>query len=254
MPNVDSNSTSRLRAVLWGPVLSGILWGILAGLTGCVGSTRPDVPATLVFVLPNGWNVNSATYVVWSSNQLPIVEGTEDLSAPNAELSLSLLVPPGNGDVLQVTATTSSGTSCRGTSPPFDVVSGLPTQVSLVLSCALPSPDADNCPTVDVQPPTPPQASAPAGRISVAATASDTDPGDVVSFSWTASAGTFGDPTAPSTYYLCTTAGAQTLVLDVDDHHVPTSCAETFLLPITCLPGGSDAGTCTDGCAPPADP
>jgi hypothetical protein len=254
MPNADSNSTSRLRSVLCGSVLWGILWGILAGLTGCTAGSRPDVPATLVFVLPNGWNVNSATYVVWSSDQLPIVEGTEDLSAPNAALSLSLLVPPGNGDVLELTAMTSSGTSCRGTSPPFDVMSGLPTQVSLVLSCPLPSPHADNCPTVDVQPPTPPQANAPAGRISLTAAASDADPGDVVSFSWTASAGTFGDATAPSTYYVCTTAGAQTLVLDVDDHHVPTSCAETFLLPITCLAGGSDAGTCTDGCAPPTDP
>jgi hypothetical protein len=248
-PNADSNFTGRWRAALRGSVL----WGILAGLVGCSGSpTRPDVTANLAFVLPNGWNVTSATYVVWSSDRVSIVEGSEDLDDPGASLSLSLLIPPGNGDVLQLTASTSDGTSCSGTSAPFDVVSGLPTQVSLVLSCLLPSPTVDSCPTVDVRSPTPPLANAPSGRINVAATASDADPGDLVSFSWAASAGTFGDPTAASTYYVCTTPGAETLVLEIDDHHVPTSCTETFLLPVTCLADVSDAGTCTDGCAPPA--
>ena len=223
----------------------------MAGLVGCTGSVRPDVKATVAFVLPNGWNVTSATYVVLSSGQLPLLEGTEQLSDPNATLSLSLLVPAGDGDVLQLTLTTSNGKSCSGTSVPFNVVSGVPTSLSLVLSCLPASPPADSCPAVDVQLPTPAEANAPASQFNVGATASDADPGDVLSFTWAASAGTFGDPSAPSTSYTCTATGAQTLVLNVDDHHVPTSCTETFLLLVTC-PADSDAGACTDGCGPPS--
>jgi hypothetical protein len=244
-PNADSNCKSRRRSV------PGIILA-LAGLLGCAGSTGPDATATVAFVLPNGWNVISASYVVLSSDRLPVLAGTENLSAPSAALSLSLRMPAGNADVLEMTVMTSNGESCSGTSQPFNVLPGLPTSVSLVLSCLPASPPADSCPTVDVQSPTPVEANAPAGRISVGATASDADPGDALSFTWAASAGTFGDPAAQSTYYICTTAGVQTLVLIVDDHHVPTSCTETFLLPVTCLADSGDAGTCTGACGPPA--
>jgi len=182
------------------------------------------------------------TYVVRSSDQRSVIEGTDQLSNPTAALSLNLLVPAGSGDVLELTVMTSSGTSCSGTSVPFNVVPGVATNVSLVLSCLPVSPPADSCPTVDVQLPTPAEATTPSGRITVAAVASDTDPGDLLTFTWAASAGTFGDPTLSSTYYLCATAGTETLVLNVDDHHVPTSCTETFLLSVTCLANPGDAG------------
>ena len=220
---------------------------------GC-GSVRPDVTTTVAFTLPNGWNVTSASYVVWSADEAVVLQGTENLEGTSAALSVSLLVPAGTGDVLELTVMTSNGKSCRGTSQPFNVRPGAPTSVSLVLSCLPASSPADSCPTVNVQLPTPATASAPSGRFSVGAAASDVDPGDALSFTWAASAGTFGDPAASSTYYVCTTAGTQTLVLNVDDHHVPTSCTETFLLPVTCLADSGDAGTCADACGSPASP
>lgn len=208
----------------------------------------------MAFALPNGWNVTSATYVVWSPARIPVLEGIEDLGHSQAAFSLSLLVPPGEGDVLQLTVTTDEGISCSGISPPFNVSSGEQTEVSLVLSCLVSPQGADTCPTVDVQLPAPASAEAPAGRIAVAATGSDPDPGDVLSFSWVASGGAFGAPGSPSTYYVCSSAGAQTLVLTVDDNHAPRSCSETFLLPVTCLAaaGNGDAGACGDACAPAA--
>jgi hypothetical protein len=228
--------------------------GVAACLLGCTGSVRPDVTATFALVLPNGWNVTSATYVVWSSVHVPVVQGTENLGGTSAGLSVSLLVPAGDGDVLQLTLMTSNGKSCSGSSQPFNVRPGAPTSVTLVLSCLPASPPADSCPTVDVQLPMPAAANGPPGQFNVVATASDEDPADAVSFTWAASAGTFGDPAAPSTYYFCTTAGTQTLVLNVDDHHVPTSCTETFLLPVSCPAGSGDAGMCADACGPPAGP
>ena len=110
----------------------------------------------------------------------------------------------------------------------------------------------DSCPTINVPLPTPAAANALSGRFSVGATASDPDRGDALAFTWAASAGTFDDPAAPSTSYTCTTAGTQTLMLNVDDHHVPTSCTETFLLSVTCPADSGDAGTCADACGPPA--
>jgi len=210
------------------------------------------VTATVDFALPNGWNVTSASYVVWSSDHVVVIQGTENLSGTNAALSVSLLVPSGNGDVLDLTVMTSNGKSCSGTSPPFNVRPGAPTGITLVLSCLPANPAADSCPTVDVQPPVPADGNASSGRFSVGATASDPDPGDTLSFTWAASSGTFGDPAAASTLYTCTTTGAQTQVLNVDDHHVPTSCTETFLLPVTCVAPPADAGVCTDGCVTPA--
>lgn len=250
-PNADSNCTSWLRSAVKGRFVATLV----AGLAGCTGSVRPDdVTATVAFALPNGWNVISASYVVWSSEQIAVLQGTENLSGTSAALSLSLLVPAGDGDVLQLTVMTSNGKSCSGTSQPFNIRPGAPTSVTLVLSCLPASSPADSCPTVNVQLPTPAATSAPSGRVSVGATASDADPGDALSFTWAASAGTFGDPAASSTYYVCTTAGTQTLVLNVDDHHVPASCTETFLLPVTCLADSSDAGICADACGPPASP
>jgi hypothetical protein len=236
-------NTNSLRVVR--RLLLFFVWA--TALVGCTGSGSPGVPTTLELVLPNGLNATSATYIVWSSGEL-VLQGVKDLTAPRADLALTLLVPPGKGDILALTVTTSRGNSCTGTSPPFDVLPGVPTQVSLVLSCLAANPQGDSCPSVQAQLPSPAEANVPAGQISVTAAGSDTDPGDVLSFSWTASAGSFVDPTASSTDYVCTTAGAQTLVLQVNDNHVPTSCTETFLLPVTCLGDSGDAGTCGDAC------
>ena len=214
----------------------------MATLGACSVSGSGAGAAAVSFSLPNGWSVDAVTYIVSSSDQELLLSGSEDVSAPNATLSLTLNLPLGRRDTLEIVARTASGTSCQGTSPPFDVVAGRPTYVSLVLSCGGVAPGSDSCPLVSVVAPGPAVAVAPTGAIDVAATASDSDPGDVPSFAWAAGAGSFDDPAAQSTRYICTKAGAQTLVLTVDDHHVPSSCAVTFLIPVTCLPNG-DAGS-----------
>ena len=197
--------------------------------------------AAISFVLPNGWTVETVSYVVSSSNEDLLVSGTENVSDPDATLSLTLNLAAGLGNVLEITATTTAGIPCRGTSQPFDVVAGQSTFVSLVLICGGVAVGPDSCPTVTVAAPNPADAIAPSGAIPLSVSASDADPSDVLSFSWAASAGTFGDSTAQSTRYVCATAGAETLVLTVDDHHLPASCTMTFLLPVICL-AGAEAG------------
>jgi hypothetical protein len=190
------------------------------------------------FVLPNGSDVQTVAYIVLSSDSKVVLSGSESVSDPDATLSLTMTLPPGRGDVLEITATTTSGSSCSGSSLPFDVASGAATFVDLVLRCGGPAAvGADSCPVVSVEPPAPAAATAPSGSLTVTATASDPDPGDALSFAWTATAGTFGDAAVASTSYVCTTAGSETLVLTVDDHHQPSSCQVTFLVPVTCLSG-----------------
>jgi hypothetical protein len=210
-----------------------------ATLGACSASTSGAGAAAINFALPNGWSVETVSYIVSSSNQQLLVSGSEDVRDPAATLSLTLSLPAGRGDTLEVMATTATGTSCNGTSPPFDVVAGSSTSVSPVLNCGGVAAGSDSCPLVSVVAPGPAEAVAPTGAIDVAATASDSDPGDVLSFAWAAGAGTFDDPAAPSTRYVCTSAGAETLVLTVNDHHTPSSCTMTFLLPVTCLPSGA---------------
>ena len=245
IPNGNNNRARRWHTVIC---------GVVAALVGCSGSVRPQETTTVAFVLPNGWTVTSASYVVLSSQQIPLLQGIEDFDGSGSALSFRLLVPAGQSDVLQLSAVTDAGVLCTGTSPPFDVVSGQPTEVTMVLSCRMPQPAADTCPTVEVEVPAPASATVPAGRIAVVAAGSDPDPGDTLSFSWAATVGTFGAPTSPSTYYVCTSVGAQTLVLTVDDNHAPRGCSETYLLPVSCLPAGSngDGGACGDACAPAA--
>ncbi len=212
-------------------------------MLGC-GDSSPAAPGptTIAFALPNGWNVSDLSYLALSSDGGTLDSGNETVSAPSATLSFQLQLPTGRGETLQLKVTASTGVSCSGTSQPFDVVAGRPTAVDVVLTCVSPGPNS--CPLVEVNGPMPVEAVAPSGTIAVGATASDVDPADPLSFSWTATAGTFSDPAATSTLYVCTNVGAQTLVLSVADHHPSSSCVLTFLVPVSCLaaPGGSAAG------------
>jgi hypothetical protein len=230
------------RTICWPRIIQISATLGMTTLGACSVSGSNAGAAAISFALPNGWSVDTVSYSVSSSSQGLLVSGSENVSAPDATLSLTLNLPVGRGDTLEVVAKTAKGTSCNGTSAPFDVVAGQPTFVSLVLNCGGVAVGPDNCPLVSVVAPGPAVAVAPAGAIDVAATASDSDPGDVPSFAWAAGAGSFDDPAAPSTRYICTSAGAETLVLTVDDHHAPSSCTVTFLIPVTCLSNG-DAGS-----------
>ena len=239
---MNGRKTSCARVFLvWGTLALTAVGGCWAGGSDALPASDPGT-AAVSFALPNGRRIDTVRYVVLSSNQDVLISGAENVSDPDATLSLTLSLPVGRDDTLGLMATTATGISCSGTSVPFDVQAGGPTFVSLVLDCGGVVAEPDSCPLIALAAPNPAEAIAPAGTISVGATASDPDPQDVLSFAWAASAGTFDDATAPSTRYVCATAGAETLILTVDDHHLPSSCTMTFLLPVTCLPKG-DAGS-----------
>jgi hypothetical protein len=192
--------------------------------------------------LPSGSGIFSVNYRVLSSGSATLTAGAIDVSNPGASLSLDLTLPPGTGDVVQLSAQTGVGASCAGTSPPFDVTPGQPTFVGLTLICGGDQPGSSHCPNVRSWGVTPLEASVPVGSISVGVMAAAPEAGDVLSYAWVATAGAFLDPSAGETSYVCTTAGPQTLTLTLRDQQSSPTCAATASFLVSCL-SHDDAGS-----------
>ena len=70
--------------------------------------------------------------------------------------------------------------------------------------------------------------------VSVAASATDPDPGDRLSYAW-APAAAFANADAPATTFACSAAGRTKLTVTVSDNHAPTPCTTSATLTIDCL-------------------
>jgi hypothetical protein len=228
----------------------GPLWAALAFAWALACSHGPSVPpdsrVKLAFSLPDGLTITSVAYEVWSSTNAVLLSGTINTIDSRAIVSVSLALPAGTGDTIHLSAKTTLNIMCTGTSPPFDLVSGQTTTVLMALNCGgLESPipgvavvnpnfvEGENCPTITSVTVEHAQTSI-GSTISVAATATDADAVDSLSYAWSP-AGSFTNPSASSTTFTCTTAGAQTISLTVGDNHVPNSCTIDVTLPVTCL-------------------
>ncbi len=194
--------------------------------------------------------LNSVDWRVLSAASAILAQGTINTSNMSASASVSVGVPSGTGDRVTMNATTNVGTTCMGTSAPFDVVVGQATAVSVTVSCGTFTPDGglgsvvvngmvvagDNCPTLTAWSISPQQTAANGGSIDVAVAASDADTGDTLSYMWSATAGAFGSATQAMTQYTCAAAGNQTLSVAVSDSHAPTPCTINVSFPaVTCL-------------------
>jgi hypothetical protein len=217
----------------------------VAGCSDVANSGEGDsnvVTSRVAFALPGGSNISSVSYRVLSSENATLALGTIDVGNPGATLSLDLVLAPGIADVVELSATTSTGASCAGTSAPFEVVVGQPTFVNLTLVCGGDQPSSASCPDIQSWVVTPVQAQAPFGMIDVGVTAIDPDATDLLSYAWTATAGAFLDPFAPSTLYTCATVGAQTLTLAVGGGGSLPLCIATASFLVNCVSSG-DAGS-----------
>jgi hypothetical protein len=91
---------------------------------------------------------------------------------------------------------------------------------------------ADHCPSITSAVAAPIRTSV-GGAVDVRATATDPDPGEILSYAW-AEAADFASPDASATVYHCPRSGPQTLIVTVTDNHQPTPCAATAALAVTC--------------------
>lgn len=226
---------------------------ILIAMAACSGDDRAlgvndadAVTGHFALSLPAGSTIASVSYQVFSSAGVALLAGAIDLSEQSAQLSLDLVLAPAQGDVVALSAQTSAGAVCAGTSAPFDVVAGRPSFISLTLVCSGDQPSSSRCPTIQSWAVTPTQVSVPDGLIDVAVTAGDSGGTDRLTYAWGATAGSFADSAAPSTTYRCATLGPQTLTLTVSDGQSSPVCTATGTFLVSC-DSGTDAGMPASG-------
>ena len=239
--------------------------GLLPGALGA-GCSRAGGPSTgallaaevgsvkLALTAPGGYTINTVSYQVLSSASATVSSGTVDVSSAGAGLSFDLVLPPGSGYTVTVTAASTSGRTFSGVSLPFNVVSGQTTLVNVTLTDSVTSGTATGTVIVNgtiVPGDTPPKITAvvvsPAqiavgGLISVSVTATDPDTDDVLTYQWTASAGAFANPTAQATTYSSSITGTQTLTITVSDNHSPTPLSTFISLPVTVVAATGGSG------------
>jgi hypothetical protein len=236
----------------------------LVGAIGCGKSAGPvaetDSGHLKVTVLrPKGPAPTLVTYtVVNSSNQVILGPGAL-LVQPNALFSVDLTLPgtpPGDaGDVVQLSA----DGSCTGVSAPFPITAGATTGITVTINCPGSASKAtgtvgitasfEECPKITAAVVAPAETSFN-GSASLSATASDADPGDTLTFSWTPASNVtnvVSTATSSSATYTCGFPGLQQVQVAVSNGHTPP-CSATATLNISC---GSPP--CGDGIIQPGE-
>ena len=174
-----------------------------------------------------------------------LASGTTNTSRSGATASFAVGLQAGTGDVVTMSATTSTGNTCSGSSAPFNVVANQSSPVSVNLNCAAVVADGgigsvvvtgtvvpgDSCPVLASWIISPETAAANGGQIDITATATDADSGDTLAYLWSAAAGSFASSTATTTTYTCGAAGSQVLHLAVSDNHTPVPCTIDVAFP-----------------------
>jgi hypothetical protein len=213
------------------------------------GSSAEEGQVVLALTIPGGATISSVSWTVKSSSNHPLASGTTNTSRSGATASFAVGLAPGTGDVLTMTATTSAGETCTGSSAPFNVVANQTSPVSISLNCQAFTTDGglgsvvvmgtvvpgDGCPALASWTISPEAAAANGGQIDVSATATDADSGDTLTYQWSAPAGSFANAAATATTYTCGPAGSQVLHLLVSDGHAPVPCSiDVAFPPVSC--------------------
>ena len=218
-----------------------------AGLQPASGNSDAENSGSigLALQLASGKTVSSVSYTITGPNSFSKT-GTIDVSVSQTISAVIGNIPAGQGYSLSLTATTTDGsTSCAGNAS-FDVTAHASTTVAVQLRChEAPSTGSvavggavNVCPVVDGISANP--AEVQLGKtIALSGLAHDSDSApSALSYSWTATNGTFSDATSASPTFTCTALGTSTIKLVVSDG----DCSDTSSVDVTCsLPAGTTA-------------
>jgi hypothetical protein len=249
--------------------LAAAVW-LLAGAStvGCSKRTASSSKAgtvKLALTLPDATTLDVVSYKVIASDGITVLaNGAINTSDRGATPSVDVSVVASMNDKVNLHGVTSANVVCDGTSVAFNVIAGQVDFVAVTLVCGgsqLQSGSGsvivngtvvggDNCPVLQSWMASPLQSSI-TGQIDVSALATDADttatPPQTLSYAWTASAGTFVNPTSATTKYNCSVAGDQTLTITVSDDYSPTPCTAIMTFPVKCI-----NPSCGDGHFDPA--
>jgi hypothetical protein len=202
---------------------------------------------SLNLVLAGGVVINEVDYEI-SGNGIEPIDGTINTSAPGASASVEVFgLPPAEGYVVELEATSEDGeVTCRG-SAEFDVEIGVSTDVMMMLNCKLPVDDGavrvngkfNICAQLHKVVVSPLQTSI-GNDIDLSALGMDEE-GDPITYTWTGTGGTIADANAASTTYTCGEVGEQTIAITISDDNFEY-CMDDWTVPVTCV----DVGLCDD--------
>ena len=253
---------------------------LLAAATLCVGAlavncshkdtgSQSEVGSVgLAITLPGGGIVSTVHYSVHNAANVEVTQG--NINVADAMASVSIVIgglPAGGGYTVVLSAMANDGTSCLGTSAAFTVVANMSVSVNVLLLCrttgntgtVIVNGQIDICPIVTSYVVSPLAVSA-GGAIDVSSAGSDFDASDVVTFHWSAGAGTFDNANAAGTRYHCPAASSQqTLTITVSDNIIPGStpatpkCSTSAMIVVNCglCGNGTVEAAAGEQCDPP---
>jgi hypothetical protein len=248
MAHVETSWGIRLRKAA--VALSALSLAACTNMSSEVSGPEHKGQIVVALATPTGTNVSSFSWQVTSSTNQVLSSGTSNGVLPGVAPSVILGLPAAVGDRVSMDVTTSAGVHCTGTSDPFNVVAGQTNSVNVNVNCDTTRIDGaagsivvtgvlvagDNCPSVGGWTLSPQSATASDGTIAVSVEAADADPGDTLTYAWSATAGTFTAASQATTTYTCAAAGDQTLSVVISDNHTPSACTITATFPVvSCL-------------------
>jgi hypothetical protein len=219
--------------------------------------------------LPGGQSLATVSWTISGPNGASalVQQGTVDLRNSRTLSFVATNIPAGTGYRVSITGTSADGTvTCAG-SATFSVTAHATTNVTVLLECRTPGPDAGSasvggttfdCPVANGVAASPAETTI-GGTISLTASVSAPNPG-TITYAWSAPSGTFSAAAAQSTTFTCTAPGPVTIVLAAGDGPLPAgaSCDPQFstsTVTVQCDPaldaGAADA-TVPDGSGPTA--
>lgn len=213
-------------------------------LAACGTETSGEVGSVDLSLTLNGAEVDSVQYVVSGGALGTPIEGTLAVQGDQVYGVITNL-PVGTNYVITLTAFNNGEPVCVGSSEPFDIVANQTTQVNVVLTCGeettVETGNAEVngsfnvvglnvCPGVHSYVAIP-DAIEEGGSSNAQVVASDFD-GDALSYSWTATSGSFDNPGSSDVIYTCGAAGDQVLTVVVSDGE--PACDQTVEIVVGC--------------------
>jgi hypothetical protein len=213
---------SSLQAVAWCLVLTLVAVG--CSTSDDTSKANPCLTASRINLeVGDGAVINEVEYEI-SGNSIEPMGGTINTSAPGATASVETFgIPPGEGYLVMMVATSVDGTlTCSGAAT-FDVGVGVSTEVDVLLHCkgserfggVRVNGKLNICAELDKVAVAPLQ-TASGYALDVSAAGSDEE-GDSVEYSWTATGGSFDDASAAQTIFVCGEAEEEQITIEVSD-------------------------------------
>ena len=226
--------------------LASWLFGALV-FVGCAADTTTGASGVNVEIeFADGTQIDEVSYVV-SLRGDELHSGTINTGSPGSTASIEIYgLAEDSGYVISMTATsTDAETTCSG-SAIFNVFVGQVTGVAVMLSCKSPQElggvrvngTINFCSDIRWAEASPLQTSI-GNQIDVYAIGRDIE-GDAIEYRWTATSGSFADPSAPRTTYTCEEVGDHRITITVSDDGFEY-CDCFWDVDVTCVDG--DGGT-----------